>query len=71
MFRSGVKFTRGRGRIFYFSPGDQNYPIYHDQAVRRVLANAAEWARPTGERALPDVSNPARGWFDAGMPSGA
>lgn len=68
VFRSGVTFRRGRGRIFYFSPGDQNYPIYHDPHIRRVLANAAEWARPLARRELPTVTNPTRGWFGDGMP---
>jgi trehalose utilization protein len=40
VFRGGCCFTRGRGRIFYFSPGDQEYPVYHHPDVRRVLANA-------------------------------
>jgi trehalose utilization protein len=47
VFRSGHTFTRGRGRIFYFSPGDQKYPIFHHPGVRRVLANAVQWATPT------------------------
>ncbi|GAA1332083.1 trehalose utilization protein ThuA [Brachybacterium rhamnosum] len=61
VFRSGVTFTRGRGRIFYFSPGDQEYPVYFHPQVRRVLANAVQWAAPASEdRATPAVSNPAR-----------
>ena len=55
VFRSGVTFTRGRGRIFYFSPGDQAYPIYFDPQIRRVIANAVRWAAPTDSRALPEV----------------
>lgn len=70
VFRSGVTFRRGRGRIFYFSPGDQNYPVYTDERVRRVLANAVEWARPAAPRVLPEVSNPTRGWFGSGGPPG-
>lgn len=46
VFRSGVTFSRGKGRIFYFSPGDQDYPVYHHADVKRVLANAVEWAAP-------------------------
>ena len=46
VFRGGCCFTRGRGRIFYFSPGDQEYPVYHHPDVRRVLANAVRWAAP-------------------------
>ena len=55
VFRSGVTFTRGRGRIFYFSPGDQAYPIYFDPQIRRVIANAVRWAAPTDSRTLPEV----------------
>ncbi|GAA1973339.1 ThuA domain-containing protein [Microbacterium pumilum] len=64
VFRSGLTYRRGRGRIFYFSPGDQKYPIYQQPDIRRVLANAAEWARPEGERAIPTVTNRPRGWFE-------
>lgn len=61
VFRSGVTFTRGRGRVFYFSPGDQEYPVYFHPQVRRVLANAVRWAAPAGgERRTPEVTNPAR-----------
>ncbi|MFD1712979.1 ThuA domain-containing protein [Amnibacterium flavum] len=64
VFRSGVTFTRGLGRIFYFSPGDQEYPVYFHPQIRRVLANGVRWAAPTtSERRLPEVSNPAaRDW---------
>lgn len=44
VFRSGCCFTRGRGRIFYFSPGHETFPIYHQVEVRRVIANAVRWA---------------------------
>ena len=44
MFRSGCCYQRGRGRIFYFRPGHETYPTYHQPLVRRVIANAARWA---------------------------
>jgi trehalose utilization protein len=44
VFRSGVTFQRGGGRIFYFSPGHEAYPIYHDKHVQTVLRNAVKWA---------------------------
>ena len=46
VFRSGCTFRRGRGKIFYFRPGHETFPTYHDANVRRVIANAAHWARP-------------------------
>jgi trehalose utilization protein len=44
VFRSGLTFQRGAGRIFYFSPGHETYPIYHNRDVQRVLRNAVNWA---------------------------
>jgi trehalose utilization protein len=43
VFRSGCTFRRGHGKIFFFSPGDQDYPVYHHADVRRVIANGVEW----------------------------
>ena len=64
VFRSGVTFTRGKGRIFYFSPGDQEYPVYHHPQIQRVLANGVTWAaQPQLHRSVPEVTNPSRGWF--------
>ncbi len=57
VFRSGCTWTRGHGRIFFFSPGDQEYPVYFHPDVRRVIANGVEWAvtsRP--DRAPPQLS---------------
>ncbi len=44
VFRSGMTYKRGFGKIFFFSPGDQDYPVYHQAEVRRVIANGVEWA---------------------------
>ncbi len=46
VFRSGCCFTRGYGRIFYFQPGHETYPIYHQKEVQQVIANAVRWAAP-------------------------
>lgn len=51
VFRSGVTFQRGQGRIFYFSPGHETFPIYRQPEVVKVLGNAARWAAQT----LPDA----------------
>ena len=66
VFRSGVTFTRGKGRIFYFSPGDQEYPVYHHPEVRKVLANGVRWAAQPGlDRREPSVQNLQNGWYEA------
>ncbi len=48
VFRSGCTFRRGKGKIFYFRPGHETFPIYYDPNVRRVIANAVGWAAPSG-----------------------
>ena len=47
VFRSGCTFRRGKGKIFYFRPGHETYPIYHHAMVQRILANGVQWARPS------------------------
>jgi trehalose utilization protein len=47
VFRSGCTWRRGNGRVFYFSPGHEAYPIFRDANVRQVLRNAVRWAAPT------------------------
>ena len=38
--------TAGAGRVFYFRPGHETYPIYYQPEIRRVLTNAVRWAAP-------------------------
>ena len=47
IFRSGCCFHRGRGKIFYFRPGHETYPIYHQPEVLQVISNAVHWAAPS------------------------
>jgi trehalose utilization protein len=54
VFRSGCTWRRGAGKIFFFSPGHETYPIYYDENVKLVLKNAVRWARPERLR-----------WFDS------
>jgi trehalose utilization protein len=44
VFRSGCCFRHGAGRIFFFGPGHESYPVYQHPQVRRVIGNAIEWA---------------------------
>jgi trehalose utilization protein len=67
VFRSGCTFRRGYGRIFYFRPGDQDYPTYHHKDVRRVIANGVQWARSDrAERAYPEALRYETGEFTKG-----
>jgi trehalose utilization protein len=47
VFRSGATWQRGHGRVFYFRPGHETYPTYHQPEVQQVITNAVHWARPT------------------------
>ena len=56
VFRSGVTFERDRGKIFYFSPGHETFPVYHDPVIQKILSNAIRWAAPAGY--VPDRITP-------------
>lgn len=43
IFRSGCCYYRGAGRVVYFSPGDQEFPVYHQPEIQRVIANCVGW----------------------------
>ncbi len=45
VFRSGCTWQRGNGRLFYFRPGHETYPIFHNEQVMLVITNACRWAR--------------------------
>lgn len=46
VFRSGCCWERGHGRIFYFRPGHETYPIFYNDQIQTVIANAVRWAKP-------------------------
>jgi len=48
VFRSGCTWRRGKGKVVYFSPGHETFPIYHNANVQRIIANAVQWAAPSG-----------------------
>jgi trehalose utilization protein len=57
VFRSGLTYRRGYGRIFYFQPGHEEYPIYYNENIRLVLRNAVDWAVPEIRREVVDCPN--------------
>ena len=44
VFRAACCFERGYGKMFYFQPGHETLPSYHNQYVQLILRNAARWA---------------------------
>lgn len=55
VFRSGVTYRRGAGKIFYFQPGHEEYPTFHDENIRRIIGNAVEWACPIRHERAPVI----------------
>lgn len=56
VFRSGCCWKRGLGKIFYFQPGHETYPIYYNQDIQTVIKNAVHWAAP--EYRIPEIEFP-------------
>ncbi len=44
-FRSGCCWNRGNGKIFYFQPGHELYPIFYNEEILTVMKNAVRWAK--------------------------
>ena len=63
VFRSACCWRRGAGKVFYFRPGHESFPTFHNPHVLRVIANAARWAKPEGGMKLNCPMMPM-GWFE-------
>ena len=42
-FRSGALWQLGKGKVFYWRPGDQQYAVYKETPVVKVIENACLW----------------------------
>jgi trehalose utilization protein len=49
-FRSGCVWKTGKGRVFYFRPGHETYPVYRQPEPLRVLENAVRWMHAEAAR---------------------
>jgi len=58
LFRSGCCYNRGYGKIFYFQPGHESYPIYYKDEIQRIIRNAVKWAKPIKTITKPESINP-------------
>ena len=60
VFRSGVCYRRGNGKIFYFQPGHESNPTYEIPEVQTVIRNAVYWAASDyrGGIPCPNVKKP-------------
>ena len=59
VFRAGVTFERGYGKVFYFQPGHESYPVYYQPEVLKVISNAIRWAAPAAFREMICPNSPA------------
>jgi len=58
VFRGGMTYRRGNGKIFYFHPGHETYPSYYNEKVQQVIKNAINWSAPI------DTARPTYGHFE-------
>jgi trehalose utilization protein len=42
-FRSGLTWSVGKGRVFYFRPGHETFPTMKDERVLKIIRNAVYW----------------------------
>ena len=38
------------GKIFYFQPGHEEYPIYYVPEIQQIIINAVRFCTPVGAR---------------------
>ena len=62
VFRSGMTYKRGKGKIFYFRPGHETYPTYKDANVLKVIENSVRWAAPSSPIKPVTFGNHPKGW---------
>lgn len=46
VFRSGCCWQKGLGKVFYFQPGHESNPTYHNKDIQLIVKNAVRWAAP-------------------------
>ncbi len=42
-FRSGMLWNLGKGKVFYFRPGHETFPVYKEKWPVEILSNAVHW----------------------------
>ena len=45
-FTSGCAWQVEKGKVFYFRPGHETYPIFKEEYPLKIVANAVRWERP-------------------------
>ncbi len=55
VLRSGATWQRGTGRIFYFSPGHEEFPVYYHPEIQKVIKNGVRWLKPAAAPPITQV----------------
>jgi len=51
VFRSGCVWNRGYGKVFYFQPGHETYPIYRQPEIQTIITNGVKYLYQPMKRA--------------------
>ncbi len=43
VFRSGCVWNKGLGKVFYFQPGHESNPTYHNEHIQKIITNAVNY----------------------------
>ncbi len=46
-FRTGMTWSVGKGRVFYFGPGHETYDVFRQEIPLRIVTNAVRWLGAT------------------------
>ena len=46
-FRSGVLWKLGDGKVFYFRPRHETYPVFREPLALKIVENATVWLGST------------------------
>lgn len=61
VLRAGCCWRKENGKVFYFQPGHETFPIYYNEEILRIIKNAIHWAKPDyriNELTCPHVKKP-------------
>lgn len=48
VLRSGATWQKGSGKIFYFAPGHEEFPVYYQPEIQQIITNGVRWLAPAG-----------------------
>ena len=46
VLRSGVSWHKGAGKVFFFAPGHEEFPVYYNTEIQKVIGNIVRWLKP-------------------------